>query len=177
MDAQTSLLYTDICACHHTLESSWYAPTDPYRQGCICPAWMWFNEHYSDVIMGTMATQITSLTIVYSTVYSGADQRKHQSSSSLAFVQGIELCSYFYPRPVLAFGYCRCLRACVCVYVSDNHELVRAIIHQPFKLGSPNLDQRCKRHWLRALLFCGLIELQSQNLPHFELVHAITHHQ
>ena len=70
--------------------------------------------------------------------------------------------------------------ACVCVYVclSVNHELVRAIIHQPFKLGSPNLDQRCKRPWLRSLLFCGVIdgdlqcqiELESQNLPHFWLV-------
>ena len=39
--------------------------------------------------MGAMASQITSLTIVYSTVYSGADQRKHQSSVSLAFVRGI----------------------------------------------------------------------------------------
>ena len=39
--------------------------------------------------MGTRVSQITSLTIVYSTVYSGADQRKHQSSVSLAFVQGI----------------------------------------------------------------------------------------
>ena len=39
--------------------------------------------------MGTMASQITSLTIVYSTLYSGADQRKHQSSASLAFVWGI----------------------------------------------------------------------------------------
>ena len=48
-----------------------------------------FYNHYSGVIMGTMASQITSLTIVYSTVYSGADQRKHQSSSSLAFVRGI----------------------------------------------------------------------------------------
>ena len=35
--------------------------------------------HYNDVIMGVMASEITSLTIVYSTVYSGADQRKHQS--------------------------------------------------------------------------------------------------
>ena len=33
--------------------------------------------HYDDVIMGVMASQITSLTILYSTVYSGADQRKH----------------------------------------------------------------------------------------------------
>ena len=39
--------------------------------------------------MGTMASEITSLTIVYSTAYSDADQRKHQSSASLAFVWGI----------------------------------------------------------------------------------------
>ena len=40
--------------------------------------------HYCDVIMGAVASQITSLTIVYSTVYSDADQRKHQSSTSPA---------------------------------------------------------------------------------------------
>ena len=45
--------------------------------------------HYGDVIMSAMASQITSLTIVYSTFYSGADQRKHQSSASLASVRGI----------------------------------------------------------------------------------------
>ena len=48
------------------------------------------TEHYNGVIMGAMASQITSLTIVYSTVYSGADQRKHQGSASLAFVRGIQ---------------------------------------------------------------------------------------
>ena len=37
--------------------------------------------------MGVMASQITSLTIVYSTIYSGSDQIKHQSSASLAFVR------------------------------------------------------------------------------------------
>ena len=40
--------------------------------------------------MGTIASQITSLTIVYSTVYSDADQRKHQSSAWLAIVRGIQ---------------------------------------------------------------------------------------
>ena len=45
--------------------------------------------HYSDVRMGSMASQTTSLTIVYTTIYSGADQRKHQSSAPLAFVRGI----------------------------------------------------------------------------------------
>ena len=48
-----------------------------------------YSFHYSDVIMDAMTSQITSLTIVYSTVYSGTDQRKHQSSASLAFVRGI----------------------------------------------------------------------------------------
>ena len=38
------------------------------------------RPHYSDAIMGAIASQITSLTIVYSTVYSDADQIKHQSS-------------------------------------------------------------------------------------------------
>ena len=46
-------------------------------------------HHYHDVIMGIMASQITSLTIVYSTLYSSTNQRKHQSSASLAFVWGI----------------------------------------------------------------------------------------
>ena len=46
-------------------------------------------RHYDDVIMGAIASQITSLTIVYTTVYSDADHRKHQSSVSLAFVRGI----------------------------------------------------------------------------------------
>ena len=52
----------------------------PHDKGC----WI-----YGDVIMGARASQITSLTIVYWTVYSGADQRQHQSSASLAFGWGI----------------------------------------------------------------------------------------
>ena len=52
-------------------------------------SYMIHRNHYSDVIMGAMASQITSLIIVYLAVYSGADERKHQSSASLAFVQGI----------------------------------------------------------------------------------------
>ena len=62
---------------------------------CSVSSWSIFTSadamayHYDDVIMGAIASQITSLTIVYSTVYSGADQSKHQSSASLAFVWGI----------------------------------------------------------------------------------------
>ena len=46
-------------------------------------------QDYHDIWMGAKASQITSLTIVYSSVYSGTDKRKHQSSASLAFVRGI----------------------------------------------------------------------------------------
>ena len=50
----------------------------------------------------------------------------------------------------------------VCVSLCGNHLLVRAITWDPFKLGSPNLDQRCKRPWLRSLLFWGAIDLDLQ---------------
>ena len=62
----------------------------------ILPRWvpcprlkLMLSRHYSDAIMGAMASQITSLTIVYPNVYSGADQRKHRTSALLAFVRGI----------------------------------------------------------------------------------------
>ena len=45
--------------------------------------------HCSYVIMSPMASQITDVPIVYSIVCSAADQRKHQSSASLAFARGI----------------------------------------------------------------------------------------
>ena len=47
------------------------------------------SQHYNDVIMSTMASKITSISMVCSTVCSDADQRKHQRSASLAFVRGI----------------------------------------------------------------------------------------
>ena len=62
-----------ICSIYHSLQSSW-----------MLHIW-----HYGDVLLSAMPSQMTSRTIVYSTVYSGADQRKHQSSASLAFVRGI----------------------------------------------------------------------------------------
>ena len=57
----------------------------PYSLGKSC-------FHYGEVIISAMASQITSLTTVCATVYSGADQRKNQSSASLAFVRGIHRC-------------------------------------------------------------------------------------
>ena len=67
--------YMTFMWCHHNGALTWNS---------MVALW-----NYSDVRMGTMASQITRLAIVYSTVYSGADQRKHQSCASLAFVWGI----------------------------------------------------------------------------------------
>ena len=68
----------------------------------------------------------------------------------------------------------------VCVRVCVDPELVH-----PFKPGSPNLDRRCKRLWLRSLLYrrtIGLdlqdqIEYKCKKLHHFEFVHAIIPNQ
>ena len=49
---------------------------------------LWY-VHYNDVIMSTIGSQITSLMTVYTRIYSGADQRRHQSSASSAFARGI----------------------------------------------------------------------------------------
>ena len=65
--------------CHTLITSLTYCSVREWKLFC----------HYNGVIMSVMASQITSLTIVHSTLYSGADQRKHQSSASLAFVRGI----------------------------------------------------------------------------------------
>ena len=74
------------CPIRVTASSLQNQPEKLERESEIFPSALYLM-YYSDVIMGTMASQITSLTIVYSTVYSGADQRKHQSSTSLAFVR------------------------------------------------------------------------------------------
>ena len=104
------------------------------------------------------------------------------ANSCLIFTQG-----QFWPSGIViaCVSVCVSVRVwlCVCVCQCVNHLLVRTITRDPFKLGSPNLDQRCKRPWLRSPLFWGVIDpelqgqiqLRSQNLPHFELFHTITH--
>ena len=98
--------------------------------------YQWYHIHYCDVIMGAMAFQITSPTIVYSTVYSVTDQRKHQNSASLAFVRGIHrwpvyfLHKYAVTRKMFPFDevitiwfipspqFQLCLLVCVCMWGS-----------------------------------------------------------
>ena len=90
----SGILFRSFCVTTTNLEKKvmtftiyMYMCSHCFLRSCMTIAFVFV--HYNDVIMGAMASQITSLTIVYSTVYSGADQRKHQSSASLAFVRGI----------------------------------------------------------------------------------------
>ena len=82
--------------------SGWIELTRLHVELCILGGngctWLWvifcvyhgkILVHHSDIMIGVIASQITSLMIVYSTIYSGADQGKHQSSASLVFVWGI----------------------------------------------------------------------------------------
>ena len=80
------------------------------------------ESHYNDVIRSAMASQITSLRIVYSTVYSGVDQRKHQSSASRAFVQGIHrsLVNSPHKRPVTRKMF-PCDDVIKCAYITRRH--------------------------------------------------------
>ena len=71
-----NLVYLKSLTCYH-------------HHNTIRPLRLADKHHYGDVIMGAITSQITSLANVYSAVYSDADQRKHQSSASLAFVWGI----------------------------------------------------------------------------------------
>ena len=84
--------------------------------------------------MGTIASQITSLTIVYSIVYSDADQRKHQSSASMAFMREIHRGPVNSPhkwpvtRKMFPFG--DVIMVCIVVsefwgsYINDMHALI-----------------------------------------------------
>ena len=62
----------------------WYWLDPLGKASCLLEVAFLIHFHYSDYIMGAIASQITSLTIVYWAVLSDADQRKHQSPASLA---------------------------------------------------------------------------------------------
>ena len=78
--------------CPNTLVTEWWSRFVQHIR-CWAPKkignGVWPIYHFSDVIMSALASQITGVSIIYSTVYSGTDQRKHQNSASLALVGGI----------------------------------------------------------------------------------------
>ena len=61
-------------------------------------------NHYNDVIMGAIASKITSFMIVYSIVNSDADQRKYQSSVSLNFVWGVHRETGEFPAQMASYA-------------------------------------------------------------------------
>ena len=83
LDSKTLLLPV-----HLVEEGNFGGPVNLCSIDCLWFEIQGIRTHYDDVIMSVIASQITSLAIVYSTVYSGPDQRKDQSSASLAFVRG-----------------------------------------------------------------------------------------
>ena len=85
--------------------------------------------HYIDVIMTTMVSQIISLTVVYSTVYSNANQRKHQSSASLAFVWGIHRDRWIPRTKGQLRGKCFQLMTSSCVTVYDIMKVILYGLH------------------------------------------------
>ena len=76
----------------------------------------------TDVIIGAIAFQITSL-VVYSTVYSDADQRKHQRPASLAFVWGIHVSILWRHHDIMSFEYELLISCCnvVSLYIYIAH--------------------------------------------------------
>ena len=113
----------------------------------------------SDVIMGAVASQITSLTIVYSTVYSGA--RKHQSSASLAILRGIHRWPVNSPHkgPVTrkmfhlitsSWGCLFCWYYCSCVYQRNNPNSKFTKDDAIFNALSPDVAHT--RRWTRPSL-------------------------
>ena len=88
--------------------------------------------HYDDVTMSLMASQITSLTVVYSTVYSDAGQRKDQSSASLAFVWGIHRDRWIPRTKGQLRGVCFHLMTSSCVITHLGRNKVAAIFQTTF---------------------------------------------
>ena len=111
--------------------------------------------------MGTMTSQINSLTIVYSAVYSCADQRKHQSSMSLAFVQGIHRWPVNFPHK----GPVNRTLSCICTIPSTK------IITPCFTEG--NTDQKpinslapWKFEWIfRHVIFKQILVIDGWGIP------------
>ena len=106
----------------------------------------WNSQQYIDIIMTTMASQITSLMVVYSTVYSDADQRKHQSSTSLAFVWGIhrdrwiprtkgQLCGNCFHFMTSSWG----LWSSLGITPQNIWDLNQFVLHTRSKFGDPSL--------------------------------------
>ena len=116
--------------------------------------------HYTDVILTTITSQITSLTVVYSTVYSDADQRKHQRSASLSFVWGIHRDRWIPRTKGQLRGKCFHLMTSSCGGVTTWHcsnvimSSIRtqingvSIVYSTVYSGADQRNTKASRHWI-----------------------------
>ena len=131
-------------------------------------------KHYIDVMMGAVASQITSFRVVYSTVYSDSDQRKHQSCAPLAFVRGIHRGPHKWSvtRKMFLFDdvimengrlwcwcqyRCRDYGYCFCDISIIPYQLI-AISHNAFiffRYVTPGVPFASMDRWLQSLLSVG----------------------
>ena len=127
-----------------------------YISRVVC-LWSMFDRaqltHYDDFIMTTMAAQITSLTVVYSTVYSDANQRKHQSSASLAFVWGIHRDRWIPRTKGQLRGQCFHLMTSSCIgqqwftwSIFGTHPFAECLMLQTMHDNSENPSSFCLRY-------------------------------
>ena len=97
--------------------------------------------HYSDVMMSAMGSQITGVSIVCSTVCSGAYQRTHQSSASLAFYEGnppdsphkgpVTRKMFLFDNVIMQrFG--NCVKHSTCIIVSRPYPQTMTMDYNPF---------------------------------------------
>ena len=111
------------------------------------PQWVNLLDHAQYDACQVSFVELLGLHIVnwvMSTVWS--DSRKRDVTLSYNYLEfSIFTRGQFWPSGIVV----ACVRVCVClsVRVYVNHLLVRTIIRDPFKRGSPNLVQRCKRPW------------------------------
>ena len=117
--------------------------------------------HYIDVIMTTVASQITSLTIVYSIVYSVADQRKYQSSASLAFVRGIHRDRWIPRTKGQLRGKCFHLMTSSCFIAFYSHD---GLLYFILTTRIASMERMCHRYFFH---------LYSESYCRFVNVHAI----
>ena len=120
-------------------------------------------SHYSDVIMSAMASQITDVSMVCSSVCSSAGQRKHQSPAALAFVKGIHR---WIPLTKASNA------EIVCIWWRHHGDVLlrTAIPHPPFLHHTPHPTNDVFQWWRRNMssaetsIFLDLVMMNIQQL-------------
>ena len=113
----------------------------------LCP------KHYNDFIMGVIASQITSLTIVYSIVYSCADQRKNKCFASLTFVRSPVISPHKGPVTRKMFPFYDViisLNRRVCSILSRLF-LFQSNAHELIKIFFIKIVNNCKWYYLKGI--------------------------